>query len=107
MNDIEIQKFGEIQYLKGRIDELNKALPTVTNLHRQRVLDARLSKYHKKLKKVDEIAYHLFQVESVNIRYSKQKSKKEIKELLLEVKEKITDTHLLEKLSNQISKYDE
>ena len=32
MTDQEITKYGEIQYLKGRLDELHKALPTITNL---------------------------------------------------------------------------
>lgn len=106
MNEIEIQKFGEIQYLKGRIDEIHKALPTITNLNRQRALDVRLSKYYAKLKNLDTVAYHLFQVERTNIRYSKEKSKKQMKELLLEIKSKITDNELLEKISNQLLKYE-
>jgi len=32
MTEQEILKFGEIQYLKGRLDELYKAIPTVTNM---------------------------------------------------------------------------
>lgn len=39
MTEKEIHRFGEIQYLKGRLDELNKAIPTITNLNRQRKLD--------------------------------------------------------------------
>ena len=50
MTDFEIQKFGEIQYLKGRLDELHKAYPTITNMERSRKLDGRISKYYKKLK---------------------------------------------------------
>ena len=85
MNEQELQKLLEIQYLKGRIDELHKALPTITDLGRSRELDMRLDKYYKKLKAVDEIAYHLYQVERNNQRISKDKSKKVVKELLEKV----------------------
>ena len=47
MTDQEILKYGEIQYLKGRLDELHKALPTITNLERKRKLDQRIEKYHR------------------------------------------------------------
>ena len=60
MTDQEIRKYGEIQYLKGRLDELNKALPTVLNMDRQRKLDQRIEKYLQKLRKVDEVAFHLY-----------------------------------------------
>ena len=36
MNQQDILKYGEIQYLKGRLDELNKAIPTVSDLTRKR-----------------------------------------------------------------------
>ena len=49
MTDQEIIKYGEIQYLKGRLDELFKALPTVYNMDRQRKLDQRIEKYLQKL----------------------------------------------------------
>jgi len=42
------------------IDELNKALPTVLNMDRQRKLDQRIEKYLQKLRKVDEVAFHLY-----------------------------------------------
>jgi hypothetical protein len=45
MTNQEILKFGEIQYLKGRLDELYKALPTITNLDRRRRIDQRIEKY--------------------------------------------------------------
>ena len=76
MTEQEIQKYGEIQYLKGRLDELQKAYPTITNLERKRKLDQRIEKYFNKLKKVDEMAYHLYMVEMVNRKHSKEKSKK-------------------------------
>ena len=58
MTEQELHKLLEIQYLKGRLDELHKALPTITDLERSRKLDQRLDKYYNKLKAVDEIAYH-------------------------------------------------
>ena len=62
MIDQDIKKYGEIQYLKGRLDELHKALPTVTNIDRKRKLDQRVEKYINKLKKVDEVSYYLYEV---------------------------------------------
>ena len=58
MTEQQIQKYGEIQYLRGRLDELHKAIPTVWDISRQRKLDTRLEKYYEKLKEVDEISYH-------------------------------------------------
>ena len=105
MNEQELQKLLEIQYLKGRIDELHKALPTITDLGRSRELDMRLDKYYKKLKAVDEIAYHLYQVEHTNQRISKDKSKKVMKQLLKKVVPHVTDNELIKELEYQISKY--
>ena len=45
MTEEEILKFGEIQYLKGRLDELYKAIPNITNMDRRRKLDQRIEKY--------------------------------------------------------------
>jgi hypothetical protein len=102
----EILKFGEIQYLKGRLDELFKALPTVTDLNRSRRLDQRVEKYLQKLKNVDEVSYHLYQVELQSRQKSKERSKKEIKELLVEMLsvENISE-ELIDKIKNQIDKY--
>ena len=75
MTDQEIVKYGEIQYLKGRLDELFKALSTITNMDRKRRLDQRIEKYFNKLKKVDEVAFHLYNVELSNRQRSKEKSK--------------------------------
>tara|TARA_R110000803_G_C11711257_1_gene286953 strand:+ start:98 stop:472 length:375 start_codon:yes stop_codon:yes gene_type:complete len=85
MTNEEIHKFGEIQYLKGRLDELHKAFPTVSNINRQRKLDQRMEKYYEKLKKVDEVAYFLYMVELKTRLKSKKRSKKDIKSLLEEV----------------------
>jgi hypothetical protein len=87
MTEKEIHRFGEIQYLKGRLDELNKAIPTITNLNRQRKLDQRIEKYIDKLKKVDEVSYYLYSVEETNRMKSKERSKREIKSLLEEILE--------------------
>jgi hypothetical protein len=87
MKNEEIHKFGEIQYLKGRLDELHKAFPTVSNINRQRKLDQRMEKYYEKLKKVDEVAYFLYMVELKTRLKSKKRSKKDIKSLLEEVLE--------------------
>lgn len=105
MNEDFLHKFGEIQYLKGRIDELHKALPTVLDLHRKRKLDTRLDKYYTKLKETDELAYHLYLVERENQLMSKQKSKKVIEKLLIDVKNTLTDTELIDRINKQIEKY--
>ena len=105
MTEQELHKLLEIQYLKGRLDELHKALPTITDLGRSRKLDARLSKYYNKLKAVDEIAYHLYQVEHTNQTISKGKSKKFMKSLLEDLIPHLTDNEVIQKVKQQISKY--
>jgi hypothetical protein len=107
MTDTDIKKYGEIQYLKGRLDELNKALPTVFNMERQRKLDQRIEKYLHKLRNVDEVAFHLYQVELINRYRSKEKSKLEIKDLLEQIliNETIINDDILEKIKKQIDKY--
>ncbi len=107
MTNEEIHKFGEIQYLQGRLDELYKALPTITNLERQRKIDQRIEKYINKFKKVDEVAYYLYSVEMKNRHRSKEKSKSDIKNLL----EFIVDAHdidevVMEKINEQLNKYE-
>jgi F420-0:gamma-glutamyl ligase-like protein len=106
MNQQDILKYGEIQYLKGRLDELFKAIPTVLDLSRRRKLDQRIEKYLQKLKNVDEVSYYLYQVELKSRQKSKDRSKKEIKTLLEEVLsvENISE-ELLEKIKKQIDKY--
>ena len=105
MDEHSIQKYGEIQYLKGRLDELHKAFPTVYNLERSRRLDARIQKYYDKLKSVDEIAYHLYLVEINTRRKSKERSKKDMKSLLEEVLVTIKDGELKTRILQQIEKY--
>jgi len=105
MTEQEIHKLMEVQYLKGRLDELHKALPTITNLERSRKIDQRIDKYYKKLKNTSEEAYHLYQVERVNSKLSKDKSKAFMKELLQEFVPLTKDEDLLDKLRKQINKY--
>lgn len=106
MTEKDIMKYGEIQYLKGRLDELHKAFPTITNIERSRKLDARIQKYFDKLKAVDEVAYHLYLVELETRRQSKRKSQERIKEMLTETLEHIVAEDLRDRIINQISKYD-
>ena len=105
MNELELHKLLEIQYLKGRLDELHKAIPTVTDLTRSRKLDARLNKYYNKLKSIDETAYHLYQVEHNNQRISKKKSKDYMRNLLTQVSAHIDNDELIKEIEKQISKY--
>jgi hypothetical protein len=105
MDEHSIQKYGEIQYLKGRLDELHKAFPTVYNLERSRKLDGRIQKYYDKLKSVDEIAYHLYLVEINTRRKSKERSKNDMKSLLEEVLVTIEDGELKTRILQQIEKY--
>ena len=105
MTEAQIQKFGEVQYLKGRLDELHKAFPTVLDLSRSRKLDMRIQKYYDKLKATDELAYHLYLVERVNRQHSKERSKKEMKALLEDTLVQINDPVLKGKILGQLDKY--
>jgi hypothetical protein len=105
MTEQQIQKYGEIQYLQGRLDELHKAIPTVLDLHRQRKLDARLQKYYDKLKEIDEISYHLYLVEIYSRQKSKERSKTHIKALLEEILTLVDDPAIKGKIVSQIDKY--
>ena len=105
MTEAEIHTLLEVQYLKGRIDELHKALPTITNLERKRKLDLRLNKYYTKLKETDIVAYHLYQVEQTNRDHSKRKGIAEIQELLNEVYDKVDDPVLRIKIQDQLNRY--
>ena len=105
MNQQDILKYGEIQYLKGRLDELNKALPTISDLSRGRKLDQRMEKYLQKLKSVDEVSYYLYQVELKSRFKAKERSKREIKELLEETLKDVSSEELLDKIKKQIDKY--
>lgn len=107
MTDKDISKFGEIQYLKGRLDELFKALPTVFDVSRNRKIDQRIEKYLIKLRSVDEVAFHLYQVELKTRQKSKDRSKRDIKDLLEQIliNENIMNEDILERIKKQIDKY--
>jgi hypothetical protein len=105
MKDSTIQKYGEIQYLKGRLDELFKGFPNITELHESRLMDMRIQKYMDKLKDVDEISYHCYMVELSTRRKSKERSKKYIKQLLQDTLSQIQNEELRERILYQIDKY--
>ena len=107
MTEKEIYNFGEIQYLKGRLDELHKALPTISNIGRKRKLDQRIEKYFLKLYGVDKVSHLIYMVELKNRSRSKEKSKSDIKELLNSIIESnLVGSDILEKIEEQIEKYD-
>jgi len=105
MTEREILKFGEIQYLQGRLDELYKAIPTITNMERRRKVDQRIEKYINKLKKVDEVAYRLYEVELIATNRVKMKGKLDTENLLNEILQtgNITDEDLIKKIQDKIS----
>ena len=106
MTDKDISKYGEIQYLNGRLDELFKSFDILIDVYGSRKLDQRIEKYLQKLKNVDEVSFHLYQVELKTRRKSKERSKKEIKELLEEISEtENISEELLVKIKKQIDKY--
>jgi hypothetical protein len=106
MTTQEIEKYGEIQYLKGRLDELYKSYIPGQPSHTNRVVDARISKYENKLKNIDEVAFHLYQVERKNIRISKEKSKKIMEGLFNEILFHVKDELVVEKIEEQIKRYE-
>ena len=103
----EILKYGEIQYLKGRLDELHKALPTILDMGRKRKIDQRIEKYLSKLQYVDEVSYHLYLVELKSRYKAKERSKRDIKDLLEQIliNENIVNEDILERIKNQIDRY--
>jgi len=105
MTNKEINKLMEIQYLKGRLDELYKGFVPHNSTTNNRIVDYRISKYENKLKNIDETAFYLYQVERENIRVSKKKSKEKIKDLLTEVLPSIYDDKLKEKVEKQLNTY--
>lgn len=104
MTEQEILKFGEIQYLKGRLDELHKALSNITNLDRRRRIDQRIEKYINKLKRVDEVAYRLYEVELIATTRVKNKGKQDIKDLLQQIliNENIMNEDILQRINDKI-----
>lgn len=107
MTDKEILKYGEIQYLKGRLDELFKTFDIMIDVHGSRKLDQRIEKYLQKLKNADEVSFHLYQVELKTRRKSKDRSKRDIKDLLEQIliNENIMNEDILERIKKQIDTY--
>ena len=105
MNFKDILRFGEIQYLTGRLDELYKGyVPTLSSTD-NRIIDSRISKYEDKLKSIDEVAFYLYVTEKNNKLFSKERGKNEIKNILSECLVLIEDEELRSKIKNQINKY--
>jgi hypothetical protein len=106
MTEQQIHKLMEIQYLKGRLDELEyKAKPNIIDLHKSRLIDARIQKYYEKLKSISEEAYHLHLVEKANISASKRKRQEEIRKLLTDIKEIIIDEKYIELINEKLKTY--
>lgn len=105
MDYATIMKFGEIQYLKGRLDELYKGYVPNNIDKENRIVDTRISKYEEKLKNLDEISFYLYQVEKGNRLFSKEKGKKEMKELLNKALSHIDNEEIINEIRNQIEKY--
>lgn len=105
MTQEQINKLGEIQYLKGRLDELYKGFVPNDISTDNRIVDARISKYEEKFKKTDELAFWLYQMERQNRTFSKQKNKAKMKKLLQEIYENVDDDQLKSSILNQINKY--
>ncbi len=107
MTKEQILKYGEIQYLKGRLDELDKTSPELMDVYGSRKLDQRIEKYIQKLKNVDEISYYLYEVELKTTRKSKERSKRDIKDLLEQIiiNENIANEDILERIKKQIDTY--
>lgn len=105
MDNTTLSKLLEIQYLKGRLDELYKGYVPHLSSTSNRIVDSRISKYEKKLKDTDEMAFHLYQVERENQRYSKHRSKTIIKELLQLALDKPYDASTKDKIKTQLEKY--
>ena len=73
--------YGEVQYLKGRLDELNKLDNTIhLDMSAMRLVDARISKYLDKLQRVSPLAFELYHIEKDNIKHTlKRENKKTTK----------------------------
>jgi hypothetical protein len=104
----EINKLMEIQYLKGRLDELYKGYVPHNKSTDNRIVDSRISKYEDKLKSIDEISYYLYQIERENQRFSKRKGKAKVSTLLSTIKDRLVelnDDTLIGQIEEQINSY--
>ena len=105
MSEQDIIKYGEVQYLKGRLDELHKAFPTITNINRSRKVDARIQKYYDKLKATDEVAYYLYLVERQTRQVSKERNQRKMGALLQEILKTGVSEELKIKIIDQLDTY--
>lgn len=111
MTDKQLNKLLEIQYLKGRLDELYKGYVPNSSTSDNRIVDSRISKYESKLKDIDIISYHTDSVERTNRLFAKQKSKNKIFELLDKIKNLLEDEGLnkhqkiYNEVENQLNTY--
>ena len=108
MKNEQVNKLMEIQYLKGRLDELYKGYVPHNSSTDNRIVDSRISKYETKLKNIDEISFYLYQVERENQRISKMKGKAKMASLLSTIKDtlvQLNDDTLLDQIEEQIKSY--
>jgi len=76
MTEKEILKLMEVQYLKGRLDELYKGYVPYSIETSNRIVDSRISKYENKLKQTDESAYIQYRLERENLEIARKKHEK-------------------------------
>jgi len=71
----QYRKFAEIQYIRGRLDEMFK-LDSMLDLDMSgmRKVDARITKYLNKLERLDSMAYELYHIERENIKHTIQRN---------------------------------
>jgi hypothetical protein len=106
MTEQELIKWGEVQYLTGRLDELvYKAVPNVLDLHGSRKLDVRVQKYLDKLKAVDQIAYLSYVTHRINRHHDKVRGQKKMDELFESIIAAVEDPALVQRIRDQKSKY--
>ena len=105
MSEKEIHKLMEIQYLLGRLDELHKTFPTITNMGHSRRIDLRINKYYEKLKKVSELTYHLYLFQKETSAVFKYENKIKMTEMLKNTLSHIDSEELKKEVQNQINSY--
>ena len=77
MSHREWRTFSELQYVRGRLDELYKLLSMLDlDMPGDRILDARISKYLTKMRMIDPMAYELYHIERENISRTVQRKNK-------------------------------
>ena len=76
MTEKELLKLMEVQYLKGRLDELYKGYVPYSIETSNRIVDSRISKYENKLKQTDEASYIQYRLERENLEIARKKHEK-------------------------------